>query len=200
NPKLALRLQAIRNHAENIVEPADISPVNMIGFNYRMTEMSAAVGLAQLNKIDEEISKRQRLAESLSKGMLGLEGITPPLVREKCRHVYYVWALRLNEHQLGISRESFSAALAAEGFPHFLGYVRPLYLLPVFQQRIAIGKDGWPFTLSNRTYTKGQCPVAEQMYEKELLCFEPCAYDVDDATAQKLVEAIQKVHANRHAL
>jgi len=45
NDDLCLRLQMIRNHAENIVEPLNISnPINMVGFNYRMTEMSAAVG------------------------------------------------------------------------------------------------------------------------------------------------------------
>lgn len=200
SPELALRLQAIRNHAENIVEPTEISPVNMIGFNYRMTEMSAAVGLAQLDKIEQEVSRRQHLAEYLSVGLNGLEGITAPVVRPNCRHVYYVWAFRVNEQELGVSRDMFSMALAAEGFSHFVGYVRPLYLLPAFQQRIAIGKEGWPFTLSERTYTKGLCPVAERMYERELICFETCAYDVDEDNAEKLVAAIRKVHANRHTI
>lgn len=200
NPELAFRLQAVRNHAENIVEHTGISPVNMIGFNYRMTEMSAAVGLAQLDKIEIEVSKRQRLAEYLSNGLNDLEGITVPLVRPNCRHVYYVCAFRVDEEKLGVSREKFSAALSAEGFPHFVGYVRPLYLLPAFQQRIAIGKEGWPFTLSERTYTKGLCPVAERLYERELLCFETCAYNADSENLEKLVAAFRKVHANRHTI
>lgn len=198
---LALRLQAIRNHAENIVAPAAIGdPVNMIGYNYRMTEMSAAVGIAQLDRIETEVLRRQRLAEGLSAGLVGLEGVTLPVVRTACRHVYYVWAARLDEKVLGVSREKFSQALAAEGFPHFVGYLKPLYMLPVFQKRVAIGRDGWPFTLSDRQYSKGLCPVAEQMHEHELLCFETCAFRIDDRGLADLISAFRKVHANRHLL
>jgi len=201
DPTLAVRLQAIRNHGENIVEHAPIADLtNMVGFNYRMTEMSAAVGIAQLGKIEGEVQKRQQLAEGLSAGLSGLEGLTVPHVRSGCRHVYYVWAMKLDEKVLGVSRSDFSAALTAEGFPHFVGYVRPLYLLPVFQKRIAIGKSGWPFTLTDRKYTKGMCPVTERMHERELLCFETCAYDVDDNMLERLVAAVRKVHANRKQL
>jgi perosamine synthetase len=201
DPQLALRLQAIRNHAENIVAPAPIrDPVNMIGYNYRMTEMSAAVGLAQLAKIEQEVGRRQRLAERLSSGLRDLEGFTVPVVRSGCRHVYYVWAARFDAARLGVTRAEFSAALTAEGFPHFVGYVQPLYLLPAFQQRIAFGRDGWPFTLSERRYLKGLCPTAERMYEHELLCYETCAYRVDDATADRLVAAVRKVYERRHEI
>jgi dTDP-4-amino-4,6-dideoxygalactose transaminase len=201
NSELALRLQAIRNHAENIVDPAPIlDPVNMIGYNYRMTEMSAAVGISQLANIEMHVSRRQQLAEALSAGLADLEGVAVPVVRPNCRHVYYVWSARLDERTLGVSRDKFSRALAAEGFPHFVGYVRPLYLLPAFQRRIAIGRDGWPFTLTDRKYEKGMCPVAERMYEHELLCFETCAYSVNDELVEKLIGAFRKVHENRHVL
>ena len=201
DPELALRLQAIRNHAENIVAEAPIAdPTNMVGFNYRLTELSAAVALAQLARAEEAVMRRQRVAERLSEGVRGLEGLIPPLVREGCRHVYYLWALRVDEEALGVSREAFSRALAAEGFPHFVGYVRPLYMLPTFQRRIAIGRDGWPFTLTKRQYHPGLCPVAERMHERELIGFEPCAHRVDDATADLLVEALRKVHAARESL
>jgi perosamine synthetase len=201
DPQLALKLQAIRNHGENIVEHAPLGDMtNMIGFNYRMTEMSAAVGLAQLQKIESEVMKRQRIAEALSDGVRGLEGLSAPLVRSDCRHVYYVWAMKLDEAALGVNRADFSAALTAEGFPHFVGYVRPLYLLPVFQRRIAFGRDGWPFTLSTRTYEKGLCPVAERMHERDLLCFETCAYDLHDDVLQSFVAALRKVHAGRHRI
>lgn len=201
DPELALRMQAIRNHAENIVEPAGIAdPVNMIGQNYRMTELSAAVGRTQLGKIEEEVGRRQRLAEHLSEGLRGLEGLTVPHIRPGCRSVYYAWALKVDEAKLGVSRADFSAALTAEGFPHSTGYVQPLYMLPVFQKRIAIGRDGWPFTLTDRQYHEGLCPVAETMYRKELMLFEPCAYRVDEALADRLVLAIRKVHARRHEI
>jgi len=200
NPELALRLQAIRNHAENIVEPAPIRNLtNMIGFNYRMTELSAAVGRAQLKRINELVAVRQRLAESLSEGLADLEGIKVPHVRAGCRHVYYVWAVRL-EKSLGVSREKFSKALHQSGFPHFNGYVKPLYLLPAFQQRIAIGRDGWPFTLTSRKYEKNMCPIAERLYFEELLCFEPCAYHVDSHMQKALIKTFRSVHERRNRI
>lgn len=201
DPHLALRMQAIRNHAENVVAAAGISDLaNMVGFNYRMSELSAAVGIEQLKKIDQHVQRRQALGERLSEGVRDLDGLIPPAVREDCRHVYYVWAMRVDEEALGVSRAAFSEALAAEGFPHFVGYTRPLYLLPVFQKRIAIGNGGWPFTLSERRYDRGLCPVTERLFERELVCFETCAYAVDEQQVALLVEAVRKVHAHRHTL
>lgn len=201
SPELALRLQAIRNHAENIVAAAPIpDPVNMVGFNYRMTELSAAVGQSQLARIDVEVGRRTRLAERLTAGLSDLEGVRVPTVRAGCRHVYYVWAVRLDEQVLGVSRGDFSAALAAEGFPHGVGYVRPLYLLPAFQKRIAFGRDGWPFTLTQRQYVPGLCPVTERLHERELLTFETCTYRVADAAADQLIAAFRKVHEHRREI
>jgi len=200
--RLAQRLSLIRNHGENAVEvlglEADLG--NLIGFNYRLTEISAAVALAQLNRIHYHVGLRDRLARRLSEGVADLEGLTAPQVRSGCRHVYYVWALKFDETVMGISRSQFSQALTAEGFPNFTGYTRPLYLLPVFQKRIAIGSHGFPFTLSDRQYPLGLCPVAERMHERELLGFEPCAYAPSDEQIEQLVAAIRKVHGHRHRL
>ena len=97
-------------------------------------------------------------------------------------------------------RAQFSKALAAEGFPHSCGYVAPLYRLPMFRNRIAIGREGFPFNLSDRRYDDGLCPVTEAMHEHKLLGFEPCAYSLNDAELDILVAAIRKVHAARDEL
>ena len=197
--KLALRLQMIRNHGENIVEAVNIDdPTDLVGQNYRMTEMSAAVGLAQLERLEEHVDRRARVARALNEATRGLEGLTPSLPRAGCTHAYYLWTARIDESKLGVSRAVFSKALEAEGFPHFNGYVRPLYLLPVFQKRVAFGK--YPFDLTERTYEKGLCPVTERMHYQELLCYETCALDVDAPGAEMLGAAIRKVHASRDEL
>lgn len=198
---LAFRMQLIRNHGENVVEGFNVTDLtNLVGFNFRMTELSAAVGLVQLERADELVGRRVALAEALTKGVSDLTGIIPPTVRRDCTHVYYAWILRLDEEYLGITRDAFSRALAAEGFPHGVGYVRPLYLLPLFQQRIAIGRQGFPFNLGAPDYSRGICPVAEKLHEHELLSFETCAFDVSEGQVHQLVDAIRKVHANRTEL
>ena len=198
---LARRLQLIRNHGESVVGSMGIEDIsNIIGFNYRMTELSAAVGVEQLKKIDEHVERRQRLAEALTDGICDLAGLTPPNVRPDCRHVYYVWALRYDEHVVGVSRETFSSALAAEGFPHAVGYTPPLYMLPIFQRRIALGNDGYPFNSTSREYFEGMCPVTENMFNKELIIFEPCAYDINHDEIERLIAAIRKVYLLRGKL
>ncbi len=193
---LARRLRLIRNHAENAVEWMEMDDLaNMVGFNFRMTELSAAVGMVQLAAIDEHVGRRQRLAEALSEGVRDLDGLTPPPVRDGCTHDYYCWTVRYDVETMNVSRQTFSDALAAEGFPHSLGYVPPLYLLPLFRERTAIGGGGFPFTLTNRSYGKGLCPITERLHEKEAMVFQPCAFTVDDEVTEKLAEALRKVHA-----
>jgi dTDP-4-amino-4,6-dideoxygalactose transaminase len=199
--ELATRLRLIRNHGENVVEHLDIAKIaNLVGFNFRPTELGAAVARAQLEAIDEHVGRRERLAARLTEGAGGLAGLTPPRVRPGCRHVFYLWTLRVDEEALGLSRDLFSRALAAEGFPNFTGYVRPLYLLPLFQERSAFGGADHPIRRAAVSYEPGLCPVAERLYRAELLCVETCMYDVDETTEGLLVEALQKVHACRHAL
>ena len=190
---LALKLQLIRNHGENVVEPIGLADItNMIGFNYRMTELSAAVGLAQLGKIDRHVAAREHLACRLIAGLSDLPGLTVPATRSNCRHVFYALGFRYDAEIVGVSREHFSNALTAEGFPNFLGYVRPLYLLPIFQQRVAFGS--YPFSLSSVTYPPGLCPVAEHLYSESLLGFENCATAPSEMQIDLLIAAIRKVH------
>jgi len=191
---LALRLRAIRNHGENVVEPLGIADAtNLIGFNFRMMEISAAIGTEQLKKADRLVREREEIANRLTAGVTGLPGLTPPAVRKDCRHVYYVWVARYDAAKTGVSRELIAKALNAEGVPVWEGYVKPLYLLPAFQRRIAIGRDGFPFNLTERTYSKGLCPVAERMHESELLEFCICSFDLSPTETDGVIEAFQKV-------
>jgi dTDP-4-amino-4,6-dideoxygalactose transaminase len=201
DPALARRLQLVRNHAENIVDSDEASDLaNMVGFNFRLGELGAAVGIEQLRKIETHVARREHVGKRLSEGIADLEGLRAPAGRDGCRHVYYVWALRIDPEWLGATRAQFSKALAAEGFPHFCGYVAPLYRLPMFRRRIAIGRDGFPFTLSNVCYQDVSCPITEALHEHELVGFEPCAYDLNDTDLDCLVAAIRKVHAARDEL
>jgi len=198
---LAKRLELIRNHGENAVESYGLSDIsNTWGLNLRMTEFSAAIGLVQLDDVDQHVERREKIARTLSEGTAHLEGWTVPHVREGCRHNYYVWLVRFDERIIGVSRELFSKAMNAEGFENFTGYLAPLYRLPIFQQRVASGKEGFPFNLTDQTYQDGDCPTCERLHEKEAILFEPCAYDLDDDTISKMIEAICKVHKHRHEL
>ncbi len=200
--QLAKRMQLIRNHGENVVEWWGVEDLtNMVGYNLRLTELQAAIGIAQLQRVDQHVGQREKLADQLSEGCRHLEGLRVPVVRSGCRHNFYCWTFLYNETVTGVSRERYSQALAAEGFPHEVGYLAPLYRLPMFRKRMALGRDGFPFTLTNREYPYSDlCPVTERLHEKEVLLFEPCAYADDGTLGELLVEAVCKVHRHMNRL
>lgn len=201
DPGLALRLQLIRNHGENAAVEAGLTDLtNLYGFNFRLTELSAAVALTQLADAEPRVAARERVGRALTAAVADLAGVEPPVVRPGCRHVYYVWAAKLDQAVLGVSRRTFCQALAAEGVPVFEGYVNPLYRLPLFQRRVAMGSQGFPFGLSERRYEAGLCPVAEEMRDRRLIGFEPCMYDLDDDLLDRVAAAFRKVHAGRAEL
>jgi dTDP-4-amino-4,6-dideoxygalactose transaminase len=195
---LARRLQLIRNHGENVVDWLQVKDLtNIVGFNFRLTELSAAVGRAQLERLDQLVARVESIARRLTEGTSDLPGFSPPAVRRDCRHVYFMWSAKVDPTRLGASRATFSKALEAEGVPNAQGYVKPIYSLPMFQQRIAIGKHGFPFNLGDRTYLDGLCPVTEAMHRTNLIQFQPVSWDVEDDQVDMMIEAIHKVH--RHA-
>jgi perosamine synthetase len=195
---LAERLALARNHGEAVVAGMGSNAADVLGFNYRMGELEAAIAEVQLARLQELTEPRIEHAARLTEALSELEGITPPHVPDGVRHVYYLYAVRLDEAVLGVSRAAFAAALAAEGVPVTEGYVAPLYRQPLYRQRAA-GAFGDPRN-SVVSYDDGICPTCERMHEHELL-YHPhlhanmTARDIEDVAA-----AFRKVHARRGEL
>ncbi|MDP8297424.1 MAG: DegT/DnrJ/EryC1/StrS family aminotransferase [Candidatus Orphnella occulta] len=201
NEALALRMQLIRNHGEVIVDSMGIDDIdNIIGFNYRMTELEAAVSVGQFRRLDELNDHRIELVEYLTERLSGYDGLILPKNAEGDKHVYFVYPIRMNENKLGVTRDVFAKALNAEGIPFGSGYVRPIYLEPMYQRKIAYGKSGWPFTGGiydgDVDYSKGICPVTERMHEKELLLTGVCKYPHTKKDIDDVVEAFKKIFSN----
>ncbi len=114
---LAEKLRMLRNHGEAVVEQANVKDItNMIGSNFRMTELQAAIGIGQLNHINQHIDKRAQIGEFLTEIASELQGITPPMVRDHCKHVYYCWGAKINSKKLGVSRDLFQRHYWLKGF------------------------------------------------------------------------------------
>jgi perosamine synthetase len=202
---LAERLCLIRNHAEVVVKGKGVQDVtNMIGFNYRMTEIEAAIASEQLKKLERLVSARVEAANCLTDRLAGFPGITPPVVRPGVRHGYYVFVIRYNAVTTGIARNRFVAALNAEGIPMAEGYVEPIYLEPVYQKRIAFGRDGFPFTYPGYKgqvdYSSGICPVAERMHYQEVIYTNVCHANITRRELDDVVTSFDKVLSNASEL
>ncbi|MEZ4752924.1 MAG: DegT/DnrJ/EryC1/StrS family aminotransferase [Bdellovibrionota bacterium] len=193
----ARKIQLIRNHAESVVESGKDDLVNMLGWNYRLTEIQAAIGIIQLSKLkaanDWKVERAQYFNEVLSQ----FSFLQTPKVRPDCTHVYYLYMLKYDSSVLGVDRNTFVKALNAEGYGASFGYVKPIYLLPVFQEKIAIGRDGWPFTSSERgkamKYEKGLCPVAEKHHFEQMFYPDLIRYEIDKTDIDTFATAISKV-------
>jgi dTDP-4-amino-4,6-dideoxygalactose transaminase len=202
--QLAERLRLIRNHAEVVVGPkGERNLCNMVGFNYRMTEIEAAIAAEQLKKLERLLKPRVEAARQLTERLSGLPGITPPVVRPYALHGYYVYAIRYNAGMVGAPRQRFAEALAAEGVPVSEGYVQPIYWQPMYQQRMAIGSGGFPFSYPGYrgqvSYDRGTCPVAERMYEEVLLA-DVCHANISQADLDDFVRGFEKVVGNASEL
>jgi dTDP-4-amino-4,6-dideoxygalactose transaminase len=196
--EIAERLKLIRNHAEAVVGPKGTTDLsNMIGFNFRLGEIESAIGIEQLKKLAGFIVSRQRAADRLSSGLAGLPGLRTPVVRQGCTHAYYMYPMVLDLAQLGVSRDRILAALRAEGLTAVSGGYQCLHLLPMYQQKIAYGSRGFPWTsdICHRdvSYAKGICPVAEGLHESTYMGFPMCLYELDDHEVDAIVIAFHKV-------
>jgi len=168
--ELALRLQLIRNHAEAVIAtglPVK-SLVNMVGGNYRMTELEAAIARAQLRKLDRLLAQRVELVAYLNDQFGAVPGLIRPVAQPDCTHVFYRYAMRLDPEIVPISGRAFVRILNAEGMDFYPGY-EPLYLQPLYQQRLAYGEHGCPFACGHSqgdvSYARGICPVAERLQD-----------------------------------
>jgi perosamine synthetase len=199
------RLRLIRNHAEVVVGDMGITNLaNMIGNNFRLGEIECAIGIEQLKKLKEKVARRQSIARMLDEGLAGLQGLRTPAVKPDCTHVYYFYSMTIDVQALGISRQRLHQALTAEGVPGLAAKYQNIHLLPMYQQKIAYGTSGFPWTseICRREvdYSKGICPVAEELHDSTFIGFGMCARDFTDDDIRVIVEAFRKVWRNLDAL
>ncbi|MBU0981404.1 DegT/DnrJ/EryC1/StrS family aminotransferase [Patescibacteria group bacterium] len=203
NDHYAHRARLVRNHGEVVMDDfiTQGQPFEaLLGNNFRLSEIHAAVAIEQFKKLDELTDERTALAQYLAEQLQKFPWLTPPKVLPDCRHVYYIFSFKINSQKAGITRKQFAAAMKAEGFPLAEGYQKPLYLLPVYQQKRAFPNSQFPFVSSeypsNVSYKKGICPVAERMFEEELLFTAACQRPQTKKDLDLFIQAIKKIEDN----
>jgi dTDP-4-amino-4,6-dideoxygalactose transaminase len=181
----------------------------MIGYNYRMTEIEAAIGIQQLKKVDALIEARLKNVKMINEAIGSIAGFTPqPYVEETSLHTYYIQPFKYSKEVLGIHRNDFVAAIKAEiptskmreAAPLIgAGYVKPLYLQPVYQQRAAFAFTNDKFQ-SEVDYSQGSCPVVERMHFDELITTEFMRPGMTKKDIEDVIRAFEKVVKYRNEL
>lgn len=202
---LAKRLCLIRNHAEAVISSDDPHELcNMLGFNFRMGEIEAAIASVQLCKLEGRVQSRQRIADELNAGLGALKGLKIPKVAEGATHVYYVYGMTLDLAQIGLSRARLVEALRAEGIPALVVGYQNLHLLPLFRNKIAYGTKGFPWNSPYCTnevqYGPGLCPTAERLHNETFLGINICMNELPTEDVALIIKAFRKVWSNLEEL
>ena len=104
----------------------------VVGYNYRMTNVQAAIGLAQLERIDEHVGRRKEIAQWYNSALSGIKGITLPVVKSYAEHSYWMYTV-LVDKEYGMTRDEVMAYLSnnsVETRPAFY----PMHVMPVYSE------------------------------------------------------------------
>ncbi|NQU79293.1 DegT/DnrJ/EryC1/StrS family aminotransferase [Candidatus Woesearchaeota archaeon] len=151
-----------------------------LGYNYRMTDMQAAIGVCQLKRIEGFNQRRREVANMLTKGLNGVKGLRVPFVKQGVTHVFHQYTIIVDE-DFPMSRDELKAALHERGVGSGVYYPKPLHLHPFYM------KMG---------YKEGDFPVAEKLAKKVLSL--PVHPLVSDEDAQKIVSAIKEISEEKN--
>jgi len=185
NDAWAQRLKQFRNHGieqDYKMREKGVThryEINHLGYNYRMTDIQAALGLSQLKKLDWFISRRQEIATKYNLFFLSdthSKWLQP--LEQKRGNAYHLYVIRLKLENLTVDRDEIFKALKSEGIGVNIHYM-PIYWHPYY------------LNLDSTKYYHGLCPQAEAVYQEILsLPIFPGMLDTD---IQDVVKALEKV-------
>ncbi|MBI3335393.1 MAG: aminotransferase class I/II-fold pyridoxal phosphate-dependent enzyme [Candidatus Portnoybacteria bacterium] len=145
---MAQLCKSMRNQGRN--EGGKGTSYERLGYNYRMNELSAALGVIQISRIEEIIKKRQKVADSYNKWLEQTEGIEIPFVDSRVRMSWFVYVVRLNEKMFSEKhRDKIVSELGARGIACTANYFPPIHLEPFYVKKFG--------------YKKGDSPIAEKV-------------------------------------
>lgn len=148
-----------------------------MGFNYRLTNVQAAMGVAQLERFPSIMDRKRAIAARYTEGLKDIAGIQLPVQEDWARSVYWMYGLVLDE-SFGFNAVELARRLNAEGVetrPFFLG----MHAQPVFRAR--------------GLFRDGEYPVADRIAEQG--CYLPSGLALTDSAIDCVIDAVHRVLA-----
>jgi dTDP-4-amino-4,6-dideoxygalactose transaminase len=172
---------------------------NMVGWNYRMTEMQSAIGLAELERINSwNLPTRRRNAAILIERLKDLPQVRfTPVDTPERRNGWYVLAFSLNIEEMSCDIQQFAKACVAEGAPVWKVFWPQCHTEKAFQQKRAFGRSGFPFTSREYTnpasadYSQVDVPNARWHEAHTFTCFAYPTFSEEDM--EQIAEGLEKV-------
>jgi dTDP-4-amino-4,6-dideoxygalactose transaminase len=118
------------------------------GYKYNMTDVQAAMGLAQLRKLDRFQQRRREVVESYSRAFGSVDALEIPTERREVDHAWHLYVLRLNQGALRIGRDRFIEELTARNIGTSVHFI-PIHLHPYYRQKYQYAPAAFPVALEN---------------------------------------------------
>lgn len=182
DPELARRMRRFRNHGiatdhrERSAAGAWFYEMVELGYNLRLSDIHAALGMSQLAKLPQWSKRRHEIACRYTEAFAELASVEPLAVRPYVQHGHHLYVIQLRLDRLTADRDQVFRALRAEGIGVNVHYI-PVHLHPYYQQHVGT--------------RPGDCPVAEEAYRKILTL--PLFAAMSDGDVQDVIDAVYKV-------
>ena len=200
NKKFAIKCRLIRNHGEAIVRDNvdDMDLINIIGYNFRMTELHAAIAYEQTKKLEKINNIRKKNYNYLVKALKEKFSnyLTPQRITHPESYYAYTASFKWNENKSGVNRNTIADALNAEGIPVFKGYHRLMCDHPMFKRKIAFGSNHYPWLDSKINYKDIDVENARQLVDYEFLGFLQIGFPNNYKDMDDIINAFDKIIHN----
>ena len=205
--ELAWQARSFRDHGYDVKERLNLLELeqklpyihNMVGWNYRMTEMQSVIGLAELERIDSwNMPRRRRNAHIIMDAIKDLPQVKyMPIDTEERQNGWYVCAFSLDIENMTCDIDQFVAATGAEGAPCWRVFWPQCHTEKAFQQYNSFGRSGFPFKSKEYTeaesvdYSNVEIPNALWHQSHTFTCFAYPTFSAEDC--EQIGEALVKV-------
>ncbi len=207
NEELAWISRSFRDHGYDVKQRLSLLELeqklpyihNMVGWNYRMTEMQSAIGLAELDRIDDwNMPTRRRNALTIIDAIKDLPQVLyKPIDTKERKNGWYTMAFSLDIENMTCNIQEFAEAVVAEGAPVWKVFWPQCHTEGAFQKHNAFGKSGFPFkskeytTPSSVDYTNVDVPNARWHEDHTFTCFAFPTFTKEDC--EQIGSALRKV-------
>ena len=174
DPAVRERARSERNQGRG--QDMDWLGHDRLGFNYRLSDVAAAIGVAQLERVEELLAERGRVAASYAERLAGIEGLDLPCSdRDQARRSWFVYVVQLPD---GVDRDGLIKALGERGIAS-KAYLPCIHLQPFYRERFG--------------YRGGEFPVAERVAARSLAL--PFFTGMTEAQVDRVCEPLRELVA-----
>lgn len=150
--------------------------MDVLGFNYRMTDLQAALGRSQLKKINLFTKKRNQIAKIYNKNFKNIKNLKTPLVSKNILHAYHLYTILIDFKKISISKNKFMKLLLDFGIGSQVLYI-PVFLQPYYKRKY--------------NYKPSKFPISMKYYEQALSI--PIFYNLKKTEQEFVIKKIKKI-------